>query len=214
MTKHFALISDSSLSVEKVQEMQEGPDPCPEGLEEVARVVEGLQDDHGHDLGGERGPADQDDLQPAAGGGEGVQAALQGAHHVPASTDPVLRDAGQQCQGGDHHQFIILMLILNLILILILILILMLILKVEIPAEKAQLVPFNGPTTSYSDEDEDDSEDEFDMPGLIWESQLSFCINNKHGFIMSDCSMRFKNESSKLLSLWLQFYSSPDGVLW
>jgi len=39
--------------------------------------------------------------------------------------------------------------------------------KVEIPAEKAQLVPFNGPTTSYSDEDEDDSEDEFDMPGLI-----------------------------------------------
>ena len=88
--------------------MQEGPDPCPEGLEEVARVVEGLQDDHGHDLGGERGPADQDDLQPAAGGGEGVQAALQGAHHVPASSDPVLRDAGQQCQGGDHHQFIIL----------------------------------------------------------------------------------------------------------
>ena len=89
--------------------MQEGPDPCPEGLEEVARVVEGLQDDHGHDLGGERGPADQDDLQPAAGGGEGVQAALQGAHHVPASTDPVLRDAGQQCQGGDPHQFIILL---------------------------------------------------------------------------------------------------------
>merc|ERR1711936_265283 len=39
--------------------------------------------------------------------------------------------------------------------------------KVEIPAEKAQLVPFNGPTTSYSDEDDDDSEDEFDMPGLI-----------------------------------------------
>ena len=133
--------------------MQEGPDPCPEGLEEVARVVEGLQDDHGHDLGGERRPADQDDLQPAAGGGEGVQAALQGAHHVPASTDPVLRDAGQQCQGGDHHQLIILILIL--------------IFKVEIPAEKAQLVPFNGPTTSYSDEDDDDSEDEFDMPGLI-----------------------------------------------
>ena len=92
--------------------MQEGPDPCPEGLEEVARVVEGLPDDHGHDLGGERGPADQDDLQPAAGGGEGVQAALQGAHHVPASTDPVLRDAGQQCQGGDPHQLIILILIL------------------------------------------------------------------------------------------------------
>ena len=144
--------------------MQEGPDPCPEGLEEVARVVEGLQDDHGHDLGGERGPADQDDLQPAAGGGEGVQAALQGAHHVPASSDPVLRYAGQQCQGGDHHQSIILILKVGII---ILILFLILIFKVEIPAEKAQLVPFNGPTTSYSDEEEDDSEDEFDMPGLI-----------------------------------------------
>ena len=53
------------------------------------------------------------------------------------------------------------------IIIIILILNLILIFKVEIPAEKAQLVPFNGPTTSYSDEDEDDSEDEFDMPGLI-----------------------------------------------
>ena len=37
--------------------------------------------------------------------------------------------------------------------------------KVEIPAEKAQLVPFTG-GASYSDDD-DDSEDEFDMPGLI-----------------------------------------------
>ena len=78
--------------------MQEGPDPCPEGLEEVARVVEGLQDDHGHDLGGERGPADQDDLQPAAGGGEGVQAALQGVDHLPASPDPMFCDARQQRQ--------------------------------------------------------------------------------------------------------------------
>jgi len=38
--------------------------------------------------------------------------------------------------------------------------------KVEIPAEKAQLVPFTG-GPSYSDQDDDDSEDEFDMPGLI-----------------------------------------------
>jgi len=39
--------------------------------------------------------------------------------------------------------------------------------KVEIPPEKAQLVPFTG-GASYSDEDDDDdSEDEFDMPGLI-----------------------------------------------
>merc|ERR1711936_1273023 len=37
--------------------------------------------------------------------------------------------------------------------------------KVEIPAEKAQLVPFTG-GASYSD-DEEDTEDEFDMPGLI-----------------------------------------------
>ena len=40
--------------------------------------------------------------------------------------------------------------------------------KVEIPPEKAQLVPFTGGGASYSDEDnDDDSEDEFDMPGLI-----------------------------------------------
>ena len=38
--------------------------------------------------------------------------------------------------------------------------------KIEIPPEKAQLVPFTGGGSSFSDEDED-SEDEFDMPGLI-----------------------------------------------
>ena len=36
--------------------------------------------------------------------------------------------------------------------------------KIEIPPEEAQLVPFTGNTLSDS---EDDSDDDFDMPGLI-----------------------------------------------
>ena len=79
--------------------MQEGSDSNFEGLSQAAGAFERLQDDHGHDIGGERPPADQAHLQPAAGGGEGVQASLQGVDHLPASFDPVLCDARQHRQG-------------------------------------------------------------------------------------------------------------------
>ena len=86
------------LSGEKVQKVQEGSDSNIESLPKVTGSVERLPYDHGHNLRGERPPADQARLQPAPGGGEGLQAALQGVDHLPASPDPMFCDARQQRQ--------------------------------------------------------------------------------------------------------------------